>query len=230
MWKTIKETILDGLWPKRCVNCNKPGQCLCEDCFALIDIFKDASYEKFQYLDGLHAATAYNDKMVKSIIHLCKYNRIKDLSNHLSDLIIAHFKLLDNQTLLSYQLLSVNQCCDNLIVCGVPMRRKKLKNRGFNQSEEIAKYFSEEIGISFVPGLLVKTKTTLPQAELTKEERIKNILNAFELNPLFGQLIKNKDVLLIDDVFTTGATMEECAKVLKQNHAQRVWGAVVARG
>ncbi len=229
MWKTLKETILDAFWPKRCVNCNKFGQCLCNDCFSLIDIFREPSYEKFRYLDGLHAATAYNDKMVKSIIHLCKYNRIRELSRHLADLIIAHFKLLDNQTLLANQILSGNQPCFDLIVCSVPMHRKKLKNRGFNQSEEIAKCFCEELDLPFVPELLLKTKTTLPQAELIKEERAKNILNVFEINPLFGQLVENKEVLLIDDVFTTGATMEECARILKQNRACRVWGAVVAR-
>ncbi|MBU1045551.1 hypothetical protein KJ616_00315 [Patescibacteria group bacterium] len=230
MWKNLKETILDAFWPKRCVNCNKLGQCLCADCFSLIDILREPSYEKFRHLDGLHAATAYNDKMVKSIIHLCKYNRLKELAPHLADLIIAHFKLLDNQTLLSSRLFSENQGCSDLIVCGVPMHRKKLKNRDFNQSEEIVRHFSEEFGLFFVPGLLLKTKTTRPQAELTKEERMENVLNAFEINPLFKQLVKDKEVLLIDDVFTTGATMEECAKILKQNRASRVWGAVVARG
>ncbi|MCX6737811.1 MAG: hypothetical protein NTY11_00045 [Candidatus Parcubacteria bacterium] len=104
MWKTFKETILDILWPKKCVNCGKLGKCLCDDCFALIEIFRDISCEKFLYLDGLHYATAYKDKLVKSIIHSCKYARIKELTRPLADLIIAHFKLLDNQTVLSNQL------------------------------------------------------------------------------------------------------------------------------
>jgi len=230
MWKTLKEIILNAFWPRSCVNCGKAGQCLCEDCFAMIDIFRDISYEKFLYLDGLHAATAYNDKMVKAIIHLCKYSRIKELSRTLADLIITHFKLLDNQTLISNRLSFGKQNLGGLIVCGVPMHRRKLKNRGFNQSEEIAKHFSEEFELAFIPDLLIKTKKPLPQTELAKEERIKNVSGVFALNPPFKEFVGNKEVLLIDDVFTTGSTMEECAKVLKQNHSRRVWGAVVARG
>lgn len=229
MWKTFKQIILDILWPKKCVNCNKLGKCLCDDCFALIEIFRDISYKKFIYLDGLHYATAYKDKLVKSIIHLCKYDRIKELTRPLTDLIIAHFKLLDNQTPLSIQLFSKDKNSSNLIVCCVPIHKKKLKNRGFNQSEEIAKHLCEEFNLIFVKDLIIKTKNTLPQAELSKEKRQKNIINTFEINPLLKDIIKDKNILLVDDVFTTGSTMEECSKILKQNCAHSVWGAVVAR-
>jgi ComF family protein len=229
MWKTFKEIILDIFWPKKCVNCNKLGECLCDDCFALIEIFRDIPYEKFNYLDGLHYASAYNDKLVKSIIHLCKYDRVKELTRPLADLIIAHFKLLDNQTILSIQLFSKEQNSSNLIICCVPIHKKKLKNRGFNQSEEIAKYLSDEFGLNFIKDLIIKTKNIPPQAELSKDKRKKNIINAFEINPLLKDIIKDKNILLVDDVFTTGSTMEECARVLKQNRAHSTWGAVVAR-
>ncbi|MCX6738177.1 MAG: phosphoribosyltransferase family protein, partial [Candidatus Parcubacteria bacterium] len=201
----------------------------CDDCFALIEIFRDISCEKFFYIDGLHYATAYNDKLVKSIIHSCKYARIKELTRPLADLIIAHFKLLDNQTMLSTQLFSKEQNSSNLIVCCVPIHKKKLKNREFNQSEEIAKHLSEEFGLNFIKDLIIKIKNTPPQAELSKDERKKNITNTFEINPLLKDVIKDKNILLVDDVFTTGSTMEECSKILKQNCAQSVWGAVVAR-
>ncbi|MCX6737810.1 MAG: phosphoribosyltransferase family protein [Candidatus Parcubacteria bacterium] len=111
----------------------------------------------------------------------------------------------------------------------MPIHKKKLKNRGFNQSEEIVKHLFEEFGLNFIKDLIIKTKNTPPQAELSKDERKKNIINAFEINPLLKDIIKDKNILLVDDVFTTGSTMEECSKILKQNCAQSVWCAVVAR-
>jgi predicted amidophosphoribosyltransferase len=74
----------------------------------------------------------------------------------------------------------------------------------------------------------MKEKETPAQMELPKEERIKNTKGVFSVKNL--EKIKNKKILLIDDVYTTGATMEECAKILKRAGASEVWGVAVARG
>jgi len=217
MWKSSKETILDLLWPKSCINCGKEGEYLCDDCFALIDISRQPPCSGFKHLDGLYFAATYDEKIVQAAIHLCKYGYVKELSYDLACLIIAHFKLLDKFILPAK------------IIFAVPLHKSKLKQRGFNQSEEIAKHLSRFLNIPFENGILIKTKKTSPQTTFNKEKRLKNITGAFAVNPQKKDEITSKKILLVDDVFTTGATMEECAKILKQNRAQSVWGVVVAR-
>jgi ComF family protein len=118
---------------------------------------------------------------------------------------------------------------DNFLFCAVPLHKSKLKQRGFNQAEEIAKHLSNFLDIPFLSDVLIKTKKTLPQMSLNKDQRLKNVSDCFKINPQKKNQIAKKNILLVDDVFTTGATMEECAKILKENRAQSVWGVVVAR-
>jgi ComF family protein len=104
---------------------------------------------------------------------------------------------------------------------------KKQKRRGFNQAEEIGKIISEKIYIPLKVDNLIRIKNTDSQTKLNKKQRIENIKNAFIIKD--KDTIKGKIIFLIDDVYTTGATMEECAKVLKKAGAREVWGLVAAR-
>ena len=103
-----------------------------------------------------------------------------------------------------------------------------LKERGFNQSEEIAKELSKILEIPALNDVLIKTKQTFNQVDLKKEERERNIKGAFFCQK--RELIANRKILLVDDVFTTGSTMEESARILKEAGAAQVWGITVARG
>ena len=219
----ILPKILNLFWPKHCLNCGKEGKYLCDNCFGLIDISREPPCLGFKHLEKLYFATTYDEKLVQAVIRIYKYQYAKELSETLSNLIIAHFKLMDKFPLLP------PSTTDNFLLCAVPLHKSKLKQRGFNQAEEIAKHLSKFLDISFLPNILIKTKKTSPQMSLNKKQRLKNVSDCFEINPEKKNQINNKKILLVDDVFTTGATMEECAKVLKQNHAQSVWGVVVAR-
>ena len=115
----------------------------------------------------------------------------------------------------------------NSVLVPVPLDRKKLKQRGYNQSEELAKELSKITNIPVLSDVLIKTKTTASQMKLNKEERQSNIQGAFTVqNP---SEIEGKKVFLIDDVYTTGSTMEECANVLRTYRTNRVFGLVIAR-
>ena len=106
-------------------------------------------------------------------------------------------------------------------------RQKKLKIRGYNQSEELAKELSKILQIPVISDNLIKIKSTKPQMELSKVEREKNLENAFAIkNP---EEFSGKKIFLVDDVYTTGSTMEECAKILKENGIKDVWGIALAR-
>lgn len=231
----IKNFLLDILFPKFCLGCKTEGTYLCEDCKACLEISENVfclcetpqrlSFGgkcpkcSFKKLDGLYFALSYRNKMVKKLIHQFKYEPfIKDLSENLTDLIITHF-----QTLNKYE-----KDFEGKILIPIPLSRKKLKNRGFNQAEEIAKKLSEKLKIPILTNGLIKTKENLPQMELSGKERQENIKGAFEV--IKKEEIQGKKILLVDDVYTTGATMEEAARVLKEAGAKEVFGVVIARG
>ena len=104
-------------------------------------------------------------------------------------------------------------------ITAVPIHKKKLKVRGYNQAELLAEYISEQINIPYCT-VLKRTVTTKPQNALNKKERVVNIKNAFSLIDNIN--IKNKSILIVDDIFTTGTTINECCKVLKKAGAFKV--------
>ena len=218
----MMEKILDLFWPKQCLNCSKEGGYLCLDCQALINL--STRYEvNIDELDYLFWTAPYKDKIIQSCLHYLKYQYVKELACELSDLIITYFSLLNNSPILG------QERGQEIVIVSVPMYKKDLKKRGFNQSEEIARSLSEKLGIPLIEQGLVKTKKTISQIELKREERLLNVSGVFAINPEKKGSIEGKKIILIDDVYTTGATMQECAKILKQNHAPEIWGVVIAR-
>jgi len=223
MWKTkFYSKILDLFWPKQCLNCSKQGKYLCIDCCALINLSTRYEINK-DYLDYLLWAAPYKDKIVRACLHYLKYQYVKDLAQELADLIITYFNLLNNSPILA------QKSGQGLAIVSVPLHKARMKERGFNQSEEIARSLSEKLGIPLIEKALVKTKKTLSQMDLNREQRLQNVSGVFAINPKNRNAIEGKKIILVDDVYTTGATMQECAKILKQNLATEVWGVVVAR-
>lgn len=217
--------LLNLFFPKQCINCNKEGSFLCEDCLSLIEInsFQYCLCEKLEknnkcencknkYLDKVFSATSFKNKIIKRAIHKLKYSYIKELSVPLAYLIIRHLQVIDCQI-------------DNdFFLAPIPLSDKKRRTRGFNQSEEIAKIISEVTGLPLL-NCIKKTKETKSQTEMTRNQRQENVKNVFSIN---GN-VENKNIILIDDVYTTGATMEEVARELKEAKANIVWGITVAR-
>ena len=98
------------------------------------------------------------------------------------------------------------------IIISVPISRKRWKNRGYNQSKLIAKNIAKENNIQFNNEIIVKTKNNHTQSALNKEERKQNVKGAYKVINI--EKIKNKKILLVDDIYTTGSTVDECSKVL----------------
>jgi competence protein ComFC len=110
------------------------------------------------------------------------------------------------------------------VIAPVPLFWWKRLRRGYNQANLLADVVGDECGIE-VKHMLRRVKNTKTQTQLDEESRKKNVSDAFEIN---GAMVKDKTVLLIDDVLTTGATLNECARVLKEAGAKKVYSCVAA--
>jgi len=113
------------------------------------------------------------------------------------------------------------------LICPVPLHDSKLRQRGFNQAAALAFSIFSKNRSKIVPDILIKSKKTAPQVGLSRQERFKNIKNSFSLKKPIPPSVKK--ILLFDDVFTTGATVSECAKVLKRERTVNVFVITVAR-
>ncbi len=239
-----RDFILDILFPRFCAGCRAEGYYLCSDCQSAL-VFFEHEYCLCQNpsrlplgvrcrkcarlpLDGLYSALPYDSSLVKKIISRFKYAPfVKELAKSCADLIINHFQLLDKPP---YCPKSgwIAQPGQRWLIVSVPLHKKRLKWRGYNQSECLAKELASRLRIKFLPSCLIKIKKTPPQAELSAKEREGSVKNVFACPQSFA--VAGHRVILVDDVYTTGATMQECARVLKATGARQVWGIVVARG
>jgi len=116
----------------------------------------------------------------------------------------------------------------NFVVTAVPLHFTRLLGRGFNQSELVGKGLADRLNLVYADNILYRSRKTDSQVEKSKSERRENVLNAFKI--FDRKLVKNKKILLVDDVITTGATVKECAKVLKRAGAKEVWALTLAHG
>jgi ComF family protein len=140
------------------------------------------------------------------------------LSKCLAAVLIEHLVITKNNSENIWQ---------NSALVPVPLEKRKLKNRGYNQAEELAKELSKILKVPIVSNNLVKIRKTLPQIKLSAKEREENLKNAFSIKN--APEVKGKKIFLVDDVYTTGATMEECTTQLLMSGAKSVWGIAIAR-
>jgi len=223
---SISSFLLNLFFPRFCINCQKEGNYLCQDCLSLIDFLPYWPYQSGN-LKGVFSAVPYNNFIIKKLLSQFKYEPyIKELAKPLAFLIIHRLQTIENP-LPPFSKIVGGRPSHNFILAPVPLTKKRQRKRGFNQAEEIAKKLSSFLEISLISDCLIKIKETIPQVELTAEERKENIKGTFLIKN--GGLVKDKKILLVDDVFTTGSTMEECAQTLKEAGAKEVWGITAAR-
>ena len=160
----------------------------------------------------------YEGVIIKSIIKL-KYNFAYSIANELAD-------IMDKYVSQEFTPLPKKP-----VIVPVPLRRLRKNWRGFNQVEEIGKIFAKKLGWGFNSEILIRNKKSTPQVELKGDERRKNVQGIFALNPKYKYSklrSANYQLLLFDDVLTTGATIREAGKILKRNGARSVWGLTIA--
>lgn len=168
------------------------------------------------YYDQAHSGFCY-DGILKDLVHNFKYNKITSLSKEFTKLTVDFMH--------DYAIgINID------IILSIPMHPLRLFKREINASHVLAKDIAKKLGIKYSNRLLKKVKNTLPQSKLKRKKRINNVKNSFSVNKNKIFDIKGKDILLVDDLFTTGSTVSECAKILKEAGSDRVEVITLARG
>lgn len=195
--------ILDLIFPQVCGICGKlDNNSLCKKCERMLEkqsqfnIYENDSLEN--YFDE-HMYFFKYEGIIRKIILNYKFKDKSYIYKTFTNFIIKNEKFCE--TLKSYD-----------IIIPVPISSKRNKERGYNQSFLIARDLSKRLNIKLVSNCLLKNKDIIEQSKLNKEERLKNIEGAYKL--IQKEEIENKTILLIDDIFTTGSTANECCKVL----------------
>lgn len=231
--KIIKLT-LDSIFPFFCLKCEKEGNIVCEDClkdFRFNGVFfcpvcckiNDngqccVSCENKSFLFKTMSLDFYKeDQLTGQLIRLLKYNY-----TFLAGEVI-------NQKMKNFFKKRTGLLWNIDLIEPIPLHPRRFAERGFNQSELFANQLGKILD-SLVSNILFRTKYTKQQVGLLREERQKNVFSAFAKNKKNTFNLKNKSILLVDDVYTTGSTMQECAKILLELGAKSVCGFTVGKG
>ncbi|NIA02484.1 MAG: hypothetical protein GWP15_03800 [Nitrospirae bacterium] len=220
--------LLDIFFPKVCVKCGQQGLNICDECFRKIKIrkFQQCPHCRKQNADGKFCSDyCKKDYMFDQLIVCTDYRQIKSL--------IIKFKYKFTKDLISifHNLLKVElKKCTKIItadtfVIPAPIHKTNYKKRGFNQALLLAKAITQIIPNTKLIDCLSEKESRGQQAKLDRSHRLKNIKNSIEIRP--HPPLKN--ILLIDDIVTTGSTLNECSRVLKNTGAKHITAIVLAR-
>lgn len=219
---------LDWVYPPVCAVCGLPGSPLCIGCRNEIQYIKGrvclicgASIDQGEIycedckirkpvFDGVRSLAFYGG-VIRECIHALKYKNNRVLGKFFAELLVPIVK-------------GENWSID--LVIPVPLSQERYKERGYNQAASVAHPLALLLELDFQPYGLKQARDTRSQVGLSAEERRLNVVGAFKAVP---ELVDNKNVLLVDDVMTTGATLESCAKTLKDSGSNKVYCTTIAR-
>ena len=230
-------TILDIVFPAKCVLCGKTGVDLCRECL------KDARGAERGSAKWIFPLYDYRDKTIKKSLWLLKYKGRKRLAGVFAENIYE--KILEELSELS-----IMENFREPILIPIPLSRKRYRERGFNQAELICQeiieintkanlrygvdantHFSYSVNMKLEKDVLIKPRETEHQAHIkNRSARLKNMIGTFAIKneEENKKLIKGKNIILIDDILTTGATLSEAKKVLRRAGARKVIAFTVA--
>lgn len=231
MW--FLKFLKDLISPKKCYSCSKEWSFFCRDClskgknhfpYCYICKKKSSSYLVHEtckktnfYLDQVIVLSHYKNNTIKKLIKDAKYYWLKDVFedfwDYLWDLLIKNISLENS---------------DDYIIISSPMFFYKKLKRWYNQADLLSKNISKKVHIRFEKDLVIKKKNTKSQSKLKREERLKNLEWAFKINKKYTNNLYNKTIIIVDDVVSTWATLNEISKILKANKAKKVVWLVIS--
>jgi ComF family protein len=239
-FKYFSDFLAEILFPIRCISCGKEGLFICEECLETIpknsfqvcpvcektitsngDVCNYCRQSHDSPINRLFVVSDYQNKLLAKSIHSFKYNFVSDLADPLGRLMV--------KTMLHLSSFPVPD-----IIIPIPLHKRRMRWRGFNQSELLARAISENllagIEIEVLPTAIARKHFTKPQMKVKDYvARQKNLEGCFVANKELYEKIKTKRILLVDDVCTTGSTIDECARELRKLHPKSISAIVLAR-
>ena len=218
MWiNKLKDLFLNALFPIKCLDCHQWGEVICQSCLDKIIILNQWKPNLY-YLDKIVIIFDYRQDLVKKAIKSFKYPPYHQA-------VLKRFSLLFIQCLKQSSPALNYLTKNNFVLVPVPLSGRKLAQRGFNQAELIAKELADEFNWVLNLKVLKKIKNNPSQTNLSYEQRKLNVQNVFKIQEKCPA-----NVILIDDILTTGATLSQAAKTLRQAGAKKIWAIVLAQG
>ncbi|MGD8464002.1 MAG: ComF family protein [Anaerolineae bacterium] len=233
----LGDAIADLLFPPHCVVCNQYGAWLCSECQAQIDAVRPPICQRCGYplspanlspagtsncphcpkaaphLAGLRSF-GLHDGPLRKAIHQFKYQHVQTLAVPLGEMMGLGWQVL---------------CPPGLeidVIVPVPLHTNRQRQRGFNQAAVLARQLGFQLDIPVFDNTLRRTRATAPQVDLSLAEREKNVHGAFQAT---GRTLSGQCLMLVDDVCTTGSTLEAAAYALREGGVQTVWAYTLAR-
>ncbi len=229
LFQKSSQFLLDFVFPPHCVNCKKVEDWLCQKCLQQVSIITgticvrcgtpistnlhclQCENHPLHAVDGIRAASFFENNPIRSAIHSLKYRNYQAAATRLSKLLVeAHQR---------YKIKAD-------VIVPVPLHTSRLRERGFNQSELLARAVGKYLDLPIDGESLIRVRQTKPQVELRAMDRYENVLNAFSCR---NTRLAGRKIVLIDDVCTTGSTLDACAVALKKSGAASVWGLTLAK-
>jgi competence protein ComFC len=210
------EKIISYFFPPTCLHCGREGYFVCPDCVKKITSESSQKELKLQYFEKVLVFAEWENPLMKKAIKQLKFQYAKSI---LDELQTFFEKTYPEQKIPA-----------NAHFIPVPLHPLRKNKRGFNQSELLAQMFSQifcqEVRVS---NLLYRSRHTEHQSHLNRTERLTNLTDAFRIYPDVAKKIPlSTPLVLVDDVVTTGSTLVECAKVLKEHGYEHIYGVVIA--
>lgn len=213
----IKDFLLELFFPSFCLNCQKLGPLLCENCYHDLKFYFsqnkieeiESHFEKV-YFDNLQIMARFEGSLAK-LLKTLKYQNSKNIASILGKMFWRHLTIPSAD-----------------MITFIPLHPYKLRLRGYNQCQEIALELSKICNIP-IKNLLEKTNNNKSQASITnQQERLLRMKNIFEVRRKYKQLVRDKTIILIDDILTTGSTLNAASQTLKNCGAKTIFGLIVA--
>ena len=225
--RRLGQILLDLLYPSRCVGCGQGGSLYCEACQALLcylvppicpacglpverpGVCRQCRKHPLR-IDGIRSVAVYEGPL-REAIHCYKYAYMRDLAPVLGDLLVALWHAAP---------VPVD------VIVPVPLHRRRLRERGYNQSALLAIHLGRKVELPVLCDVLQRNRYTMSQVDLGWRERRENVADAFSC---VDRRLAGKHVLLVDDVCTTGSTLDACSVALRSGGARSVHAFTVAR-
>ncbi len=212
----ISNYFLNFIFKEKCIRCKKDGEIICEECIYLFKLPHDNPN------DHIFASFSYKDPSIKKVLKDLKYYGKKNLGYKIG--IILYKRMIEEIS----EIKSLSG--DKIILLPIPITKKRMRHRGYNQASLIAEgmcMICEENIFEFKENILIKKIDTIPQAKISdRKKRLVNLKDNFICND--KEKIKGRTVIVVDDITTTGATLNEAMRVLKKSGAKEVFSFVVA--